>query len=150
MAETSCNERSSRSHLIFTVKLFASRGKIQRFSYLSLIDLAGSERVDQSKVTGDRLKETISINKSLTHLGLVIESMAKKSGHIPYRNSKLTAFLEPILSGDTKTMMMVCISPMLENWNQTLPSLSFAEKVKKVTTKSENEMVNYEEDFDFE
>ena len=61
---------------------------------LSLVDLAGSERLNNSKVEGDRLKETLAINKSLSALADVISAMKEESKHIPYRNSKLTFFLQ--------------------------------------------------------
>lgn len=64
---------------------------------LHLVDLAGSERVDRSEVTGDRLKEAQHINKSLSALGDVIFSLAQKSPHVPYRNSKLTQVLQSSL-----------------------------------------------------
>lgn len=88
VAATACNERSSRSHSILQIKL----GQVN----LSLIDLAGSERIATTKVEGDRLKETQAINKSLSALGDVIAAMKAQdtsTGHIPYRNSKLTHLL---------------------------------------------------------
>lgn len=78
VAETNCNEHSSRSHLIFTIHIVSKNNEKERKGSLNLIDLAGSERVTLSKVEGDRLKETQFINKSLTHLGTVITSLAKK------------------------------------------------------------------------
>ena len=56
VAGTNCNERSSRSHLIFMVKLYGKNGETQRQSCLCLVDLAGSERISVSKVEDDRLK----------------------------------------------------------------------------------------------
>ena len=136
IAGTNCNERSSRSHLIFTIRLFAINTQTgdKKESCLNLIDLAGSERTAQSKVEGERMKETTSINLSLSTLSQVIQALAKKSAYIPYRNSKLTQFLEPFLSGESKTLTMMCISPLSKDWYQTQSSLQFAENVKKVCT----------------
>jgi len=71
----------------------------------------------------------MSINKSLTQLSTVIIAIAKKQEHIPYRNSKLTHILQNYLSGDSKTLMIVMVSPLVENYNQTVCSLRFADTV---------------------
>ena len=96
-----------------------------------LIDLAGSERLKQSKAEGELLKETQFINKSLSTLGQVINGLRKKDEHIPFRNSKLTQVLQKHLEGESKTLMFVNISPDLEDAPQTKISLSFAESVSE-------------------
>ncbi|KAK1627564.1 hypothetical protein QYE76_001879 [Lolium multiflorum] len=99
---------------------------------MHLVDLAGSERVDKSEVVGDRLKEALYINKSLSALGDVIASLAQKNSHVPYRNSKLTQLLQDSLGGQAKTLMFVHISPEPDAVNETISTLKFAERVASV------------------
>ena len=93
VAATRANERSSRSHSVFILRLIGENAVTGERSEgtLNLVDLAGSERLSQSEVTGQRLKETQSINRSLSCLGDVIAALGqgKEGGHIPYRNSKV-------------------------------------------------------------
>lgn len=133
-ATTNMNEHSSRSHMIMTVTViseFKPTGMTTR-GKLNLVDLAGSERINKSGATGQALKEAQNINKSLSALGDVIQARAQKQGHVPFRNSTLTYLLQDSLSQDSKTLMLVCISPVLYNSEETFCSLNFAARVKTV------------------
>ena len=132
VAATKLNERSSRSHSVFILKLSGHNsvtGEVSRGT-LNLVDLAGSERVSRSMVEGDRLKETQNINKSLSCLKDVIAALgATGTSHIPYRNSKLTHLLQLSLGGNSKTLMFVTVSPLKEHLGESLSSLRFAAQV---------------------
>ncbi|KAH9775528.1 kinesin-like protein KIN-14J [Citrus sinensis] len=134
VCSTALNERSSRSHSILTIHVRGTdlkNGAILRGS-LHLIDLAGSERVDRSEATGDRLREAQHINKSLSALGDVIFALAQKNPHVPYRNSKLTQVLQSSLGGQAKTLMMVQLNPDVDSYSETISTLKFAERVSGV------------------
>ncbi|KAA1468982.1 kinesin-domain-containing protein [Dentipellis sp. KUC8613] len=141
VAATLMNERSSRSHSVFTLRI---RGNNKMTGEgcegsLNLVDLAGSERLEKSGAGNDkdRLRETQSINKSLSALGDVIAALGEKSEkgdkHIPYRNSKLTYLLQNSLSGNSKTLMVLNLSPLATHLNESLCSLRFATKVNNTT-----------------
>jgi len=134
-AATSSNEHSSRSHSVFQLTISGENtfGGQKLRGVLSLIDLAGSERVSSSGVIGERLKETQAINKSLSCLGDVIAALAVKQSHIPHRNSKLTLLLKDSLGGDAKTLMLVNMSPLQTHLGESLNSLRFAVKVNACT-----------------
>lgn len=100
-AATGMNDKSSRSHSIFTINLTLSTMDpesskfVTKRSRINLVDLAGSERVSQTRASGERLKEGVSINQSLLTLGKVIAALADtKRGFVPYRDSVLTRLLQ--------------------------------------------------------
>ena len=152
VAETKMNMESSRSHLIFKIKIHLHNSKTDedRFGSLNLIDLAGSERVDKSTVSEERFKESIEINSSLTHLKSVIEAMkSKHEKFIPFHNTPLTDVLKDCLSGDnSKTLMFVNISPLLDSFKESTCSLKFATDVNKCYVADNNE--DSDDEFDLE
>jgi len=133
VGSTDMNAVSSRSHSVFTLHLTALNPTTRQAlrGTLNLCDLAGSERLDRSGATGARAKEAMAINKSLSSLTDVFVSIGKKASHIPFRNSKLTYLLQPSLSGDGKTLMVVNMSPTEQSTQETLCSLRFAAQVNK-------------------
>merc|ERR1712050_541208 len=125
--------QSSRSNSIVTVRTQSIlRGGDTYIGKINLIDLAGSENTNKSGVAGQGLKEAQAINKSLSALGDVIQSLVSKNPHTPYRNSKLTMMLKDSLGGDSKTLMIVCCSPAQTNVTETLSSLNFASRARNV------------------
>jgi hypothetical protein len=100
------------------------------------VDLAGSERQSKTKAEGQRLKEAVKINLSLSALGNVISALVdSKSGHIPYRDSKLTRLLQDSLGGNTKTVMIAALSPSDNNYEETLSTLRYASRAKSIKNK---------------
>ncbi|KAL3116423.1 hypothetical protein niasHT_006870 [Heterodera trifolii] len=134
---TLMNKDSSRSHSIFSmyVEALDENGNI-RMGKLNLVDLAGSERQAKTGATGERFKEATKINLSLSALGNVISALVDgKSTHIPYRDSKLTRLLQDSLGGNTKTVMIACVSPSDNNYDETLSTLRYANRAKNIKNK---------------
>ncbi|XP_048354405.1 kinesin-like protein KIF14 isoform X2 [Sphaerodactylus townsendi] len=140
-AATGMNDKSSRSHSVFTLVMTQTKTNIvgkeecehRIISRMNLIDLAGSERCSASQTTGDRLKEGMIINKSLLTLGKVISTLSeqcqsKKKVFIPYRESVLTWLLKESLGGNSKTAMIAAISPAASNVEETLSTLRYAKQ----------------------
>ncbi|EOX91510.1 P-loop containing nucleoside triphosphate hydrolases superfamily protein isoform 3 [Theobroma cacao] len=153
---TNMNNQSSRSHAIFTITL-EQMCKIQSVSSgndtldndmgeeylcakLHLVDLAGSERAKRTGSDGLRLKEGIYINRGLLALGNVISALGdekkrKEGVHVPYRDSKLTRLLQDSLGGNSKTVMIACISPADINAEESLNTLKYANRARNIQNK---------------
>ncbi|KAG5843203.1 hypothetical protein ANANG_G00148260 [Anguilla anguilla] len=141
VGSTAMNAASSRSHAIFTITLeqraSADRGE-SMVSKLHLVDLAGSERQKKTKAEGERLKEGISINRGLLSLGNVISALgdeSKKGNFVPYRDSKLTRLLQDSLGGNSHTLMIACVSPADSNIEETINTLRYADRARKIKNK---------------
>lgn len=134
---TKLNDRSSRSHFIMQIKIesisSSTRSSTSTLSgKLHLIDLAGSEDNKRTGNSGARMIESGAINKSLFDLGQVVESLNKNLPRIPYRNSKITRFLQDSLGGSAMGLMIACIAPGESNLQDTIGTLNFALKAKGV------------------
>jgi kinesin family member 3B len=138
---TLMNAQSSRSHAIFTVTVETQAvgpdGKEHiRVGKLNMVDLAGSERQSKTGATGQRLKEATKINLSLSALGNVIAALIdSRSTHVPYRDSKLTRLLQDSLGGNTKTVMIANCGPADYNYDETLSTLRYADRAKRIKNK---------------
>lgn len=153
---TNMNNQSSRSHAIFTITLeqmrkadpiMASDGMpIEEINddylcaKLHLVDLAGSERAKRTGSDGLRFKEGVHINRGLLALGNVISALGdekkrKEGAHVPYRDSKLTRLLQDSLGGNSKTVMIACISPADINAEETLNTLKYANRARNIQNK---------------
>uniref|UniRef100_A0A8C8TLP2 Kinesin-like protein n=1 Tax=Peromyscus maniculatus bairdii TaxID=230844 RepID=A0A8C8TLP2_PERMB len=142
-ASTSMNASSSRSHMVITIQfkqIFLDTA-LTKQSSINMVDLAGSERQKSSGAEGDRLREGSRVNLSLTSLGNVISALAdsamgKKVLHIPYRDSVLTKLLQSALGGNSRTTLIAAISPADICYEETLSTLRYAERTKKVQNKA--------------
>jgi kinesin family protein 4/21/27 len=140
---TAMNDQSSRSHAIFTITLEQTRSNANNElikSKFHLVDLAGSERQSKTKAEGLRLKEGININLGLLALGNVIsvlgeDNPSNKPKHVPYRESKLTRLLQDSLGGNSHTLMIACASPADSNCEETLNTLRYADRARKIKNK---------------
>ena len=140
---THANETSSRSHAVLQVHVTqsprtAAITEQRTMATLSIIDLAGSERAAATTNMGQRMVEGANINKSLLALGNCINALCESGGairHVPYRNSKLTRLLKFSLGGNCKTVMIVCVAPTSNHFDDTHNTLVYAERATKIKTK---------------
>lgn len=150
VAHTALNTESSRSHSVFTLRLVQApvdstgKGVLDDKDYisaaqLSLVDLAGSERTQRTRNTGNRLKEAGNINNSLMVLRQCIEILREKQANpgltnkiIPYRDNKLTLLFKSFFEGEGRIRMIVCAHPGIEEYDETLQVMKFAEMTQEV------------------
>ncbi|KAI9753355.1 MAG: kinesin-like protein Klp5 [Candelina submexicana] len=149
MSPTEANATSSRSHAVLQINVTqkdrnADVNEPHTMATLSIIDLAGSERASATKNRGERLLEGANINKSLLALGSCINALCDphKKNHVPYRNSKLTRLLKFSLGGNCKTVMIVCVSPSSQHFDETQNTLRYANRAKNIQTKVTRNVYN--------
>lgn len=135
--ETGLNKCSSRSHLLFQLQITQKfPDDTERRGLLNLIDLAGSEKVSKTHAIGETLNEAKKINSSLSTLGKVISILAANNGeYVPYRESKLTRILQDSLGGNSKTILIVNCSTHSYNADESIYTLNFAKRAKKIKNK---------------
>ena len=149
MSPTEANATSSRSHAVLQINVAqrdksASVDEPHTMATLSIIDLAGSERASATKNRGDRLIEGANINRSLLALGSCINALCdpRRRNHVPYRDSKLTRLLKFSLGGNCKTVMIVCVSPSSQHFDETQNTLRYANRAKNIQTKVTRNVYN--------
>merc|ERR1712066_33629 len=153
-ASTNMNSVSSRSHAIFTLYIECTKNvetgetdpesgekvldQVNIKSKFHFVDLAGSERIKKTGAEGDRKKEGIAINYGLLILGNVISALGdpkRRGSHVPYRDSKLTRILQDSLGGNSRTLMIACVSPSDSEFVETLSTLKYANRARNIKNK---------------
>lgn len=156
---TAINERSSRSHAVFSLQLVLKKptptsAADKRLSVpvesmsgsetwtttdskMHFVDLAGSERLKNTHAEGARAKEGISINAGLAALGKVISQLSSRNAgaHVSYRDSKLTRLLQDSLGGNAITYMIACVTPPEFHLSETLNTVQYAQRARAIQSK---------------
>jgi len=138
---TNANDQSSRSHCILQIKL-EIRGNFGelRKSKINLIDLAGSERVNQTGLSmGQRMTEACNINSSLLALKQCISGLAQGKEFVPFRDSKLTRLLQDCLQGSCLTYFIACVSPASGQWQSTRDTLEYGTQARSINMKAKSQ-----------
>lgn len=135
---TDHNAESSRSHAILQVSInmnekHSSSEASKKAAKLVMVDLAGSEKGCATGFSGARFQEGSSINKSLLALGKIMETLASGKKAYTYRDSKLTRILKDSLGGNSRTVMIANVSPAAAMYEDTLNTLRYAQKAKKIS-----------------
>lgn len=160
MGHTMLNSESSRSHSVLNIRLVQieqvahnSNGmavipdsNLMRVSQLSLVDLAGSERTNRTQTTGMRLKEAGRINNSLMCLRSCLEVLRENqftgsNKIVPYRDSRLTFLFKNFFEGYGKVEMIVCVNPSINDYEENLQVMKFAEMTQDIKIKKNEQKV---------
>jgi hypothetical protein len=143
VGSTAMNAVSSRSHAICSFKVSGVLEGGEKFtSKLTLVDLAGSERIKKTGAMGSRQLEGIHINKSLMTLGQVVSALADGGRRKPpYRDSKLTRLLQDSLGGNSRTIMLACVSPADYNIEESSNTLRYATSARNIKNSATRNMV---------
>jgi hypothetical protein len=152
-ASTKMNAVSSRSHAICVLRIKGVLEDTTKFqAKLTLVDLAGSERIKKTGAEGSRAQEGISINKGLFVLGQVVSALAEQRPKMkrrpPYRDSKLTRLLQDSLGGNSRTIMIACVSPADFNMDESVNTLRYAtsaRNIKNTATRNVVKALSHEE-----
>lgn len=127
------NEKSSRSHCIFTINIKFMKGGDVKRAKVNFVDLAGSERLSKSNVMDEILKkESQYINLSLNSLANVLNAIAQKKVHVPYRDCKLTHYLKESLTYNFNILLILHVSPKVEDINESFCTLDFGSRFCKL------------------
>ncbi|XP_031397249.1 kinesin-like protein KIN-14B isoform X1 [Punica granatum] len=120
------------SHLVVTIHISYSNliSGEKSYSKLSLVKLAGSESLNVKDDSGERVTELLHAMKSLSALGDVLSSLTSKKDTVPYENSVLTKVLADSLGGNSKTLLLVTVSPTATSLTETISSLNFASRAR--------------------
>ena len=137
VASTKMNATSSRSHAICVLRINGVLEDASKFNAkLTLVDLAGSERIKKTGADGGRAKEGININKGLFVLGQVVSALSEQRKKMqrkpPYRDSKLTRLLQDSLGGNSRTIMIACVSPADFNVDESINTLRYATSARNI------------------
>jgi len=149
VASTGLNAGSSRSHSVFCIEIIQKNLEdgSEKTSKMTLCDLAGSETVKKTGVKGQQMEEAKAINKSLSALGQVIKALTStKIKHIPFRDSKLTRMLQDAIGGNSRTTLMICMSPSKYNVEESVSTCRFGARAKMIKNKAKvNQLRSVEE-----
>jgi len=156
---TAINSKSSRSHAVFSLNFVQKKSKggtaspdkgfsvpteishaeswVTVDSKLHFVDLAGSEKLKNSGLSGSRVKEGISINAGLASLGKVISQLSSRApgSHVSFRDSRLTRLLQDSLGGNAITYMVACVNPVEFHLSETLNTVQYAQRARAIQSR---------------